>query len=286
MIDTILVPTDGSDEAAVAVDHGIELATRFNAAVHVLHVVDVRKMETAPDSDDARVRGQELVGAIAEEAQDQELSVTTAVLRGTPSERILQYASKEDLDLITMGTHGRTGVQRYLLGSVAEKVVRLSDIPVLTVRLSTERPQYFPYKNVLVPTDGSRGARGATDWAITVADAYGGTIHALSVTESAALGFDVRSSIQLEQMQGAAEDAVTAVVGAAHDAGLDATSTVSQGTPYKEILAYIDEHDIDIVVMGTHGRGDLDRYLLGSVAEKTVRTSPVPVMTIRPPDSD
>lgn len=58
MIDTILVPTDGSDEAAVAVDHGIELATRYNAAVYVLHVVDVRTMETAPDSDDARARGQ------------------------------------------------------------------------------------------------------------------------------------------------------------------------------------------------------------------------------------
>lgn len=157
---------------------------------------------------------------------------------------------------------------------------------MLTVRLSTERSQYFPYEDILIPTDGSRGARGATDWAITVADAYGGTIHSVSVTESAALGIDVRSSVQLEQMRDVAEDAVTAIVDAAHDANLDATSTVSQGTPYKEILAYIDEHDIDLVVMGTHGRSDIDRYLLGSVAEKTVRTSPVPVMTVRLPDSE
>lgn len=108
MIDTILVPTDGSDEAAIAVDHGLELAMQFDAVVHVLHVVDVRKMETAPDSNDARARGQELVNSIAEKARNQQLSVTTAVRTGMPSECILEYASRENLDLITMGTHGRT----------------------------------------------------------------------------------------------------------------------------------------------------------------------------------
>lgn len=288
MIETVLVPTDGSDHAGIAVDHGVELGARFDATVHVLHIVDVSSMETVPQSDESRAKGEELVNSIATEATRRGVTIETAVRTGTPSERILEYTSEEDIDLVTMGTYGRTGVRRYLLGSVAEKVVRLSDVPVLTVRRSRDRSSHFPYDNVVVPTDGSQGVQEAIGWAITIAKACGGTIHALSVIEPIPFGIDVDigPGIQRDRMQESAENAVARVVEDARDEDLDTTAAVTRGRPHEEIVSYIDEHHIDLVVMGTRGRSGIDRYLLGSVAEKTVRTSPVSVMTVRQPDSE
>ncbi|WP_227380904.1 universal stress protein [Haladaptatus halobius] len=282
MIEHILIPTDGSDEAGIAVDHARELAMRFNATAHVLHVVNVRKMETAPQSNEMRTKGENLVGSTAEEITQRGVAVETEVQTGHPSDCILEYVAKQDIDTIVMGTHGRTGVRQYLLGSVTEKVIRLSEIPVLTVRLSADRPLNTPYNNILVPTDGSQGALEATKWGMAIAGAFDGTIHAFSVVESAVLGIDLRTDFQ-EQIRESAEHAVADVVDAAHDEDLDTTAAVSQGIPYREILSYITEYDIDLVVMGTQGRSKIDRYLLGSVAEKTIRTASIPVMTVRRP---
>ena len=143
MYDRILVPTDGSASAENAFDHALDLARTYDAELHVLYAVDV-----PPGAIDAgasmlqsnlETEGTEAVELLADRAEREGFeNVTTAVEPGRVHEVILNYAEEEDVDLVVMGTHGRTGLDRYLLGSVTEKVVRLSDVPVLTVRAPEE----------------------------------------------------------------------------------------------------------------------------------------------------
>jgi len=165
MYDNILYPTDGSAGSEAAAAHVRELASAFDATVPALHVIDayegglglsgafddeesqamsgrsptagyISRHEDRPDLEDLEDEFTERAEALLETSTESfdDLDLTTAVEVGAPYSVILEYADDHDVDLIVMGTHGRTGVERYLLGSVAEKVVRLADQPVVTVR--------------------------------------------------------------------------------------------------------------------------------------------------------
>jgi nucleotide-binding universal stress UspA family protein len=165
MYDNILYPTDGSAGSEAAAAHVRELASAFDATVHALHVIEayegglglsgafddgesqamsgrsptagyISGHEDRPDIEDLEDEFTERAESLLETSTESfdGLDLTTAVEVGAPYSVILEYADDHDADLIVMGTHGRTGVERYLLGSVAEKVVRLSDTPVVTVR--------------------------------------------------------------------------------------------------------------------------------------------------------
>lgn len=284
MFDEILVPIDGSDCASVAVGYAEDLATRYDATVHVLSVVDSRALEDAPHYDHVKAERTDLVEEACEEL-DGDLALESAVRTGVPHAAILDYADEAGVDLVVMGTHGRTGVERYVLGSVTEKVLRLSDVPVLTVR--TEDGVTFPYGDVLVPTDGSAGAGAAIEPGVSVASTYGATLHALSVVDTRSLGVDVRSTAIVDALETQARESVETVDERARAASVPDTETaVEYGLPYEAIQSYVEDEDVDLVVMGTHGRSGIARYLLGSVAEKLVRTSPAPVMTVRGPSDD
>lgn len=163
--------------------------------------------------------------------------------------------------------------------------MRLSDVPVLTVRAGDDGSTY-PYSNVLIPTDGSDQATAAIDVGVDIASTYDARLHALSVVDTMAMGVDVRTADIFEMFEEVAQTAVETVETRAARASISAIETVVEyGYPYRDILSYLDPNDIDLIVMGTHGRSGLERYLLGSVTEKIVRTSPVPVLTVRSPDT-
>lgn len=287
MFQKILVPTDNSECAQVAVDYAVDLAQHYDATVHVLNVVDARCLENAPHYEKSQKDAAGVTATVAEQLENDDIAVEQAVQTDVPHQAILSYATEQDIDLIAMGTHGRTGVERYLLGSVTEKVVRRSDVPVLTVRTPDDIDVTFPYTDVLVPTDGSEGATAAVTPAVDIASTYGASLHALSVVDTRSLGIDVRSTMFADELEEQAQDAVDAVEEQATLASVPRTETVvDYGLPSESICSYVETNDIDLVVMGTHGRSGIPRYLLGSVAEKLVRTSPVPVMTIRKPKSD
>ncbi|MFC6733080.1 MULTISPECIES: universal stress protein [unclassified Haladaptatus] len=138
MYDTILVPTDGSDGAALAENHAISLARVVGAHIHFLYVVDTSHYGEVLLLDDIQA-GLEREGTkVIEKARDggTKAGVATAgtVVVGVPDDEIVDYATEHDVDLVVMGTHGRRGVSRYFLGSTAERVVRMSPVPVLTIR--------------------------------------------------------------------------------------------------------------------------------------------------------
>ncbi|USZ69807.1 universal stress protein (plasmid) [Halorussus salilacus] len=137
MYERILVPTDGSDAVDPAVDHAIDLAKTYDAELHALNAVNVGTLSSDHQSsvvDRLEKAGADATDAVAERAADAGLAnVTTAVVRERPAAAILDYAEREGVDLVVMGTHGRSGMDRHLIGSVTEKVVRQSDVPVLSV---------------------------------------------------------------------------------------------------------------------------------------------------------
>ncbi|MHC3439698.1 universal stress protein [Natrialbaceae archaeon A-gly3] len=136
------------------------------------------------------------------------------------------------------------------------------------------------YDDVLVPTDGSEGATYAAEHAVAIADPFDATVHALSVTSEGPYGADKRDQLRADE-KGEAEEAVATVEKLAADAGLETTTTVQPGVPHEAILEYAETEPVDLIVMGTAGRSGLESVLIGSAAERVVRNSRVPVVTVR-----
>ncbi|MFW6321584.1 MAG: universal stress protein [Halohasta sp.] len=137
MFETILVATDGSDSVRRAVTVALDLAERFDATVHALSVVDAAEVDSSPDAVSEQLRAalsEEADEALASVAAATDQPVETAVREGRPATEIDSYAREIDADMIATGTRGRHGENRFLLGSVAERVVRTCPVPVLTVR--------------------------------------------------------------------------------------------------------------------------------------------------------
>lgn len=140
MYDTILIPTDGSEGAGRGVDHGLNIADKYDATVHVLYVVDTRIYgESADVSTEAQeleaVRdiGKEALHAVVEQADELGLETVTTMVRGVPYEAIVDYAETHGADLVVMGIHGRSAVKQPNIGSVTDRVIRTTTIPVLPV---------------------------------------------------------------------------------------------------------------------------------------------------------
>lgn len=138
----ILVPTDGSTEAETVVSHAVYLAKAHDASLHAVYVMNTTSftglpMETAWEGIDdvLRQEGNAALETVRETVEDDGLDITCRVLEGSPAREIVRYADEQECDLVVMGTHGRGGINRLLLGSVAEQVVRTCSVPVLTVRV-------------------------------------------------------------------------------------------------------------------------------------------------------
>jgi nucleotide-binding universal stress UspA family protein len=145
MYDRILVPTDGSAEGERAVEHAIDLAAAHDASLVAVYVVNTAgyaglPMETSMEGVDHMLRdeGARALGRVVDLAEKQDVPVERRLVDGSPSKRIVAVAEEADCDLVVMGTHGRGGIDRLLLGSVAERVVRESPVPVLTVRVGDD----------------------------------------------------------------------------------------------------------------------------------------------------
>lgn len=201
------------------------------------------------------------------------------MLYGPAWQQIVDTAKREPgLDLIVIGTHGRTGLSRVLMGSVAELVVRHAPCPVLTVRPANEP---LPYKHVLCPVDLSKHAREATALAAELIEPGGAGISLLHVVELPVSyagelpvpdfhrDLDARSAALLDRWTDELKAQVKVPV----------TQLTRIGHPGAQILSALDHDDsFDLVVMGSHGHTGLERMLLGSVAEKVVRHAHCPVV--------
>jgi nucleotide-binding universal stress UspA family protein len=286
MFDAILFPTDGSDGADAALEFVLDVAAARDATLHVVSVADTSRsaVEQQADVVGALERNAErVVDAAARRARERGVETETAVQRGEPHRAICDYAADAGVDVVVMPTRGRRGLERFLLGSTTERVVRRSDVPVLTLRPDADAD--YPFEDVLVATDGSDCAAAALERGVDVAGAAGAALHLLSVVDVASLGVDVRSDLAVDSLKERASDVLEDAADTATDAGVEpAASEVAFGSSIRgAIRDYVADSGVDLVVVGTHGRTGFHRYVLGSVAESLVRTSPVPVLTVRAP---
>jgi nucleotide-binding universal stress UspA family protein len=146
MYSDILVPVDGSEEVMSAVGHAFDHAERYDSTVHALYVVDESSSgsgligaEGGSALEELRQKGERATDTIARRGRERDIEMTTAVRKGLPHRGILEYADENDIELLIMSSHGRSGMNRFLFGSVTERVLRITDRPVLVVsRLDDE----------------------------------------------------------------------------------------------------------------------------------------------------
>ncbi|QFU84386.1 universal stress protein [Natronorubrum aibiense] len=289
MYEDILLPFDNSEGAAEALHHTSEIAHRLDATIHILFVADTTRDSVTVVGDevvDALVKkGDDIVKEAAKTLDTLGVSYDTDVVQGNPAPQIVEYAEHYGYDLIVMPTHGREGLSRYLLGSTSEKVVRLSSVPVLSVRMQPDEQVTFPYKNILILTDGSPAVTRAANHGLSLAATLDSTVHILSVVNDVPHGLGLLSTSSDQTGEQAASKAVDNLASEAETYGItNIVHHVEHGTPINVILEYIESHDIDTVVMGTTGKRGTERILLGSLAEKVVRSVPVPVITVKSTD--
>jgi nucleotide-binding universal stress UspA family protein len=293
-INDILVPRDFSSVSDRALRHAFDLAARTDATLHLLHADVLHEIkDRTPDrpspADGVDALRDRLTEEGATEAALDAVSIVEATRRDvSPGPAILNYAEDEDIDLIAMGTHGRRGASRILLGSVAEEVVRHARQPVLTVRGAEDgrTPTPGSMDRILVPVDFSDYAREALRHAHEWAALYGAQIDVLHVVVDdlhpafyqGGVGsiYDVTPDLD-DKVRAKLEDFAEAVLGSTD--GVEAH--VRTGSAPPAITKFVEEKAVDLVALSTHGRTGMERFLLGSVAEKVVRHVACPVLTVK-----
>lgn len=285
-IKRILFPTDYSAGAAAAFPQAAFLADAHDAELTILNVAG-RHLHSYHDMLERHPLEED---ELREMAGDARVDVSTLKIKQVQiegaivQERIVEQAKETDQDLIVMGTHGRSGVNRLLMGSVAEDVVRASPCPVLTIRNASDRPLPATVRRILVPVDFSDGSRLAVAHAHELALTYGAQIYLLHVVEEVVYP----STYGIEPVELPTNEVIENVESglariAREDIGIEHVVVEARtGYPPTVIETYSEEEDIDLIVLSTHGRTGLDRLLMGSVTERVVRRSSQPVFIVRP----
>ena len=292
-IDTILFPTDFSSVAEDAFVHAAHLALQTGATISVFNVVTPDDGDTNPMDFLPATLADDGAGDVAPRRMEvqtvtQERGTVPVVYSQTdsdsPAMAIVDRATEHDVDLVVMGTHGRKGMDRLLSGSVAEEVVRQAPCPVFTVLGQNGERTDTPIDRILVPVDLSEQSSLVLDHATALGSAYSATIDLLHVVEEAtfptAYGMDPLSPSQpnVQERARQALETLTAKIEGFDEA---LNTHVLAGYAARDIVDFADEYAADLIVMATHGRTGLQRFLIGSVAEKVVRSAPCPVFTVK-----
>jgi len=292
----ILVPTDFSDSALLALEHGIFLTKKFDGELVLLHVAELPTITIHDFPSDlfelARDCGMDRMGELLEKQEVALPPVKRVVLAGTPSEPaadvIVEYAKTNEVDFIVMGTHGRRGMRRLLLGSVTEEVVRRSPCPVLTTRTHKDAWSLPRADRILVPVDFGSSTRQIIGVASRMAEHYGAAItlaHVVNLEYYPYYGFgsDAYPEIKKSMIE-ASEEKLIELATELQGAGLDVSWKTIKGHPAAALRQLAEEADIDLIVIGSHGRSGFDRAMVGSVSEKVLRSAHCPVMIVNTGD--
>jgi len=297
----ILCPTDFSDTARHAVEQATAIARWYGARITLLHVAqpmtDVLPAFAMPDADGDLVRGiEELRRHLAHDS----LAVTAAGIEtdtrvdsGRPSSDIVKAAEDLNADLIVMGTHGATGFQHLLLGSVTEKVLRSASRPVLTVPPRAQTTATLPFRQVLCPVDFSLPSLAALEAAYVLAQEGQAGVTLLHVIQwpwdeppaPSLQELPPHEAANLAEFRRYLETQARARLESLIPAEVRNWCTpqveVVHGKAHREVLRVAGETHTDLIVIGVHGRNVVDRTLFGSTTNQVVRRATCPVLTIR-----
>jgi nucleotide-binding universal stress UspA family protein len=292
MIKNILCAIDQSPTSLQAFGYAIALAKWQRARLNLLEVI-----EEAPSH---RVGRAPTIGGVPDEARTalerdlrralaarraSDVKVEISMRTGKVVQEILAQAHASRSDLLVMGSHGRGGVQRLVLGSVAEKVLRLARCPVLTVRSGVRLASRSrsPFRTILCPTDFSAAANKAVGYARRFAQEAKARLILMNAIEWP-FGEAVMSGAVAElreSIESNASDALIRLLPRPVSRGPRAQAIVAVGKPSAAIVKIARERSVDLIVMGVSGRGALDVAVLGSTTHHVIREGTWPVLTVR-----
>lgn len=290
---TILFATDFSPSSERAMDYALVLAQAYDAEVHLLHAIVLHESDPGnpekqfPESMELLSRMSEVAESELARAADRHQSTCVSLKEVTrrgysAGEVIIEYADEITADLIIVGTHGRRGIGRWVLGSVAEEVVRHASCPVLSVR-DMETEGVPTLGRILVPVDFSRWSAHGVKSATELAARFDAGLELVHVIEEPVWPefYPVDCRWQLtEELQRAATTELEALASDARALGVDVELRILNGQPAMEISHLVEELGVGLVVLPTSGRSGIEHMLLGSTAERVVRRAACPVLTL------
>jgi nucleotide-binding universal stress UspA family protein len=288
----ILCPIDFSEFSIRAYHHALSLAEHYRAKVVALHVVELFRFPSAGFAASAglydefcqaaRESGKEqLQGFVKNHAHD-EIHPELVVHQGIASDSILLFAQTQKTDVIVMGTHGRRGYDRLMLGSVTGRVIRRAPCPVLAVckpphdsmASDRERGHDHHLRRIIFCTDFSKNSERALNYAISATEEYDAELTLLHVLE------DVPSPAKTEGAIAAATEQLDKLIPPEGRKTLKIKTAVRIGKPYRQIIQLALETQADMVAMGVHGRGALDLAVFGSTTYRVMQLGPCPVLAV------
>ena len=293
-----MLPLDGSKLAEVALPYAEKLAGGLGSEITLVCVND---LSAAPQQDTHLGYLQKIVGAIKEAAigyastsgDGTTIHAKSVLLSGQPAEKIVEYADSEGIGLIVMATHGQSGIQRWALGSVADKVVRATTRPVLLIRARGASPDVRArgvLNKILVPVDGSKEGEAIIPCIEELASRLRVKVVLIQIL---AKGYDTLtqyvplSERQVESDKARATGYLNKIAAGLKEKGIAVEERlgigISFGNAAEQIIQAADEVQADLLAMTTHGRSGVGRWAFGSVAERVLHEGKTPLLLVRSP---
>lgn len=283
MFERILVPLDGSEQAEMALPYGISVAQAFGSEI------DVVAVGGAEEKGFERIF-RAYLERVAAAVEAEGVRAKALFLYGNPAEETVDYARKNAIGLVVMATHGRSGIARWVMGSVAEKIVRNSVTPVLLINAKLyqkRQPSEVKFTRILVPLDGSTLGSVALPFAEELARKMRAEIKLLHIplppyrlAGAGELDFSFPEQF-IEDMKKGATEYLSKTSAEVKGKGIAVSAEIVEGLADEVIASYARDKKADLVAMSTHGRGGLSRLVFGSVMDRVLHSLDVPVLVIR-----
>lgn len=274
-IDRIVVPTDFSESAYVAIDHAVDLAKKFDAEIVLIHVLETGAYQGifSPSKKTEYSELEETQNKLQEDAHKLEketgINVSQEVVRGRIHEEIVRIANENDADMIVMGTHGSSGWEEFFVGSNAFKVVTQTGCPILTIQSQATDPEC---KNIILPLDTTSETRQKVPYAAALAKKFGSTVHmAALISDDTA---EVRHDFEIKNKH---------IKDYFDREGVEYTESYLVGTNLATMtMNFAESKGGNLIVMMTEQESNLTGFLMGPFAQQIVNHSKIPVLSISP----
>ena len=276
-IDRIVVPSDFSESANVAIDHAVDLAKKFDAEITLIHVLETgayqgifspSKKTEYSELEEAQTKLQEDAHKLESESG---ISIAQEVVRGRIHEEIVRISDENNADLIVMGTHGSSGWEEFFVGSNAFKVVTQTACPILTIQEQAKNPECL---NIILPLDTTAQTRQKVPYAAAMAKKFGSTVHMAALISDDTPEVRHDFEIKMNQIKEYFEREEIAYTEASLVGSNLATMTMN----------FAESKGGNLIVMMTEQESNLTGFLMGPFAQQIVNHSKIPVLSISPED--
>lgn len=297
MWERILVPLDGSNLAELALPYAEELAAAFNSEVILVHVSEPAESQYRHMH---QLYLEEMAGQMSNRIKDYRIdmvspvvTVSPVVLPGEPAEEIIDYAEKNNIGLIIMASHGRSGIMSWATGSVANKVLRATRVPVLLIRV-IKPPQRAPGKHLLnriiLPLDGSEAGEAAVPYIQELIDRLESEVILFGVVPAGqhartvgGLDYILYPEQHLELVKAEAREYLEGVYHRLTGRKGTVRVEIKVGDVAREIIEFAEETSASLIAISSHGRSGIAKWVFGSIAHKILQASNTPVLVVRAP---